>query len=149
VCALEGVNLQIKDVPKPQGDVSLHLTFKCVERSGGHLFGNSVNIQTKLLFTCQFFAQEAHKCLESLTSSKNQKFHRWENSITTYQQQSLEKNLEKSAITFCLFPDAFAVFSPISRSTCSLYASHFAYNVLVKLKPTFLSQRSNKQLGRS
>lgn len=57
--------------------------------------------------------------LESLSSAwkalqeKNQKFHRWDNWSTTYQQQSWEKNLENSTITFCPFPDIFAVFSPI------------------------------------
>lgn len=76
-------------------------------------------------------------------------FHRWENWSTIYQQQSQEKNLGKSVVTFCTFPDIFIVFSPISRSICYLRLSHFPYKPLVKLKPTFLSQCFNNQLGRS
>lgn len=130
-----------------------HLTGKWVTRSVGHLLDNLVKIQTKLLFRFHLFDEtRVSFVLEKPDKKKkNQRFHRWENWSTTYQQQSLEKSLEKSAITFCLFLDIFAVFSLISGSICYLYQSHFPHNLIMKLKPkpTFLSLCFNKQLIRS
>lgn len=123
-----------------------HLAGKWVERSVGHLLENLVKIQTKLLFRFYLFdGTRISLVLEKPDKKKNQKFHRCENWSTTHQQQSLEKNLEKSAITFCLFLDTFAVFSLISGSICYLYQSQFPHNLTVKLKPkpTFLPQCFN------